>query len=75
MTKPQGSPGKELAPVGVRPSVGHGEQAAAGVLDGEVLVREAVAVNAAATPAVAPSEVPALDRGLGPVQSGFGMHQ
>lgn len=51
--------------VRVGASVGHGQQARAGVLDLEVLVRELLAVDRLATSAVATGEVTSLEHELG----------
>ena len=51
---------EELRAVGVRASVGHGEQARASVLDNERLVVELFAVDALATSAIACREITAL---------------
>ena len=54
-----------VAPVGSRAGVGHGQVAGAVVLDLEVLVREASAVDALAANASAVGEITALDHELG----------
>ena len=48
-----------------RPRVGHGEDARAGVPQGEVLIGELAAVDTLSSGAVAPSEVAALDHEVG----------
>ncbi|GIX66173.1 pentatricopeptide repeat-containing protein [Babesia caballi] len=56
---------EELAAVGVGAAVGHGEQPGLAVLDGEVLVVEAPAVDAHAAGAVVVGDVAALAHELG----------
>ena len=56
---------EELGTVGVGASVGHGEDAGAGVLVDEVFVTELLAVNGLATSAVALGEVTTLEHELG----------
>merc|ERR1712004_275448 len=51
---------EELGAVGVRASVGHGEDALASVLQDEVLIGELVTVDGLAASAVAPGEVATL---------------
>jgi len=55
-----GGADEELTAVGVLASVGHGEDAWASVLEGEVLVSELLAIDRSATSAVASSEVTTL---------------
>jgi len=63
---------EELRPVGVGSSVGHGQDTRAGVLEGEVLVLELVAVDGLAPGAVARGEVTTLAHEVGddPVEGG-----
>lgn len=56
---------EELGAVGVGASVGHGEDAGAGVLQDEVLVGELLAVDGLATSAVVVREVAALQHEVG----------
>ena len=56
---------EELGAVGVGASVGHGEKEGLGVLQGEVLVSELVAVDGLATGAVAVREVATLGHEAG----------
>jgi hypothetical protein len=51
---------EELRAVGVRPGVGHGEDARAGVPESEILVLELLAVDGAAAGAVVVREVATL---------------
>jgi len=60
-----GSANKELRTVGVGSSVGHAEDARAGVLELEVLVLELVAVDGLASSAVVVGEVSALAHEVG----------
>jgi len=62
VVEPRGLDGakEELGAVGARAGVGHGEDAWAGVLEGEVLVSELGAVDRLATRAVARGEIAAL---------------
>jgi len=48
---------EELGAVGVRPGIGHGEHARAGVLQGEVLVGKLLAIDTLAARAVLAGEV------------------
>lgn len=52
---------EELGPVGVRSSVGHGQVAWSGVLYGEVLIFELVAIDGLSTGSVVVGEVAALE--------------
>jgi len=63
---------EELAPVGVGASVGHGKDPGPGVLQGEVLVGELVAVDRLATSSVVVGEVTSLthESGDDPVEGG-----
>jgi len=56
---------EELGSVGVGTGVGHGEDTGAGVLQGEVLVLELLAVDGLTTGTVAGSEVTTLEHELG----------
>ena len=58
---------EELRAIGVRTSVGHGQNAGAGVLQGEVLICKLGTIDGFATSAVARSEVAALS-GADPCQ-------
>jgi len=60
-----GSANKELRTVGVGSSVGHAEDARAGVLELEVLVLELVAIDGLASSAVVVGEVSALAHEVG----------
>lgn len=51
-----------LRRVGVRPAIGHRQDARAGVLQCEILVVESLAINRLATGAIAGSEIAALQR-------------
>ena len=51
---------EELAAIGSRPGVSHGEEAAAGVLDNEVLIGELLSIDGLPARAVAAGEVAAL---------------
>jgi hypothetical protein len=51
---------EELASIRVGPGVGHGQNSGAGVLEGEVLILELLAVDGLATRAVSPGEVTSL---------------
>jgi len=51
---------EELGPVGVGPSIGHGQGAGDGVIQGEVLVGELVAVDGLSTGSIVVGEVTAL---------------
>jgi len=55
---------EELRAVGVGTRVGHGEKSRLGVLAGEVLISELLAVDGLATSAVATREVTALEHEL-----------
>ena len=56
---------EELRAIGVGAGVGHGQEEGAGVLQLEVLIREAVAIDGLATHAVTHGEVAALEHEVG----------
>lgn len=51
---------EELAPIGVGPGIGHGQNTRARVLQGKVLVRKLLAPDGLASSAVVVGEIPAL---------------